>query len=94
MAERKGLDPSQFGKTGEWFPKIMESCAAMLGTKGWLHHGCWKLCGDFEPGFDLMSGIYPKCPLPKVMAYHYMSEDGKCLLFKVKPVAEVEEDKA
>jgi hypothetical protein len=58
------------------------------------HHGCWKLCGDFEPGFDLMSGIYPKCPLPKVMAYHYMSEDGKCLLFKVKPVAEVEEDKA
>jgi len=57
MAERKGLDPSQFGKTGEWFPKIMESCAAMLGTKGWLLRG-WRFYFEDEVGHVVETAGY------------------------------------
>lgn len=55
------------------------------------HHGCWKLDGEFEPGFDLMSGVYPKCPLPKIRAMHYMSDNGSFCRFKVEPVPDAVE---
>lgn len=50
MAEpREGIDPARFGQAGKRLPELMEACAKLFGTKGWLLRG-WRFYLEDEEG--------------------------------------------